>query len=112
MKNSNIIVAIIGIIIILFIYFNIKSHLNKIDNKHFINTIDSLYNINDSLNYKYLKLDSIVLKLNDSIIITYKQIEYYKLKEQKAKIKYEKEINRIDTLSNNDIIREFTNTFK
>jgi peptidoglycan hydrolase CwlO-like protein len=115
-QNKSIIQYVSCLIIILLVitvsYLLINGgNSNLIDTQHYDMKIGTL---NNKIDYNEAKLDSI----EKTIEIYLTKIEEYdlelinlKYKLENYKKQYEKDINRINSLSNGDLEREFTNTF-
>lgn len=104
-----IILALVGIII----YLAIDNH-NKglIDTSHYDKKVDSL---NTQITKQELVADSLkksIEKRNEKIAVYEIELSQLKNKLDKEKKQHEKDINRINSMSNTDIAREFTDSFK
>ena len=112
-NNYTYIIILILLGIIAFKYFKtddnleLKSQLEKLHKEN-----DSLFNSITSNKIKIQKLDS--LTKTYELKIEQDKVELAKLKSiaDKNKQKYNEEHNRIITLSNSDVVREFTNSFE
>lgn len=111
MKNV-ITILIISILLNGAMYFIMNRNTNLIDTSHYDETVDSLKTV---INKEQIIIDS----LNNSVInrnakIAQYNIELVNLKNKLAEEKkqHEKDNTRINSLSNIDIISEFTNEFK
>ena len=110
----NVIILILLIIIFGFIYALMfkPANNNIIDTSHYEKTVDSL---NIEIEKHNLKVDSLVASVEDrNKKINEYSIELAKLKNKlnKERKAHEADINRINAMSNADIVSEFTNAFK
>jgi ABC-type Na+ efflux pump permease subunit len=104
------------LILILFIIIIFQSQYPKSDLK---NRLNELHKQNDSLllNIKLkqneiTKLDSVTNIYKDKVEKNKIELTALKIKADNFKIKYNEEHNRINTLSNGNVVNEFTNAFE
>lgn len=102
------------IILILFIIFQSQQPESNLEN-----SLNKLHKQNDSLfldiklkQEQITKLDSVTTIYKDKIEKDKIELTILKVKADNFKIKYNEEHNRINTLSNGDVVNEFTNAFK
>jgi hypothetical protein len=111
MKKSIVYFVFISLISLI-IYFSLFKNNKLIDTTHHDLIVDSL---NNAIIFNEKKIDSldssISIKKNRLIEYEYDLISL-KNKLDKEKKEHEKDINRINSLSNKDITIEFINTFK
>ena len=109
--TSYIIGAITAGLIIWMISSSYNSNLDsKLEKLHKLN--DSLYSVIDSTNIKIKELDSVANEFENIIESNKTKLASLSKKANEYKNKYEKEHNRINDLSNDDVISEFTNAFE
>jgi hypothetical protein len=104
------IVYLLILILVIYVYTSKRGDTNN--RRHFNETVDSLNNeikriilVNDSLYVSILTKNQQIIK-KDSILIE------LGLNLKKEKEQHEKDINRINAMSNSDITRKFTDVFK
>ena len=102
--------ALIATLIILFALPSNKKFQAELDRLHAQN--DSLYNAVDSTSAKIKQLDSMACVLGIMVNEDKKKLGNLNKKANEYKEKYNKEHNRIVTMSNADAALEFTNSFK
>lgn len=106
-------IGIAGLVLLVFYIFNINpnSDFNK-QNKLLKFKIDSLQSNIDSNKIKIDRLDSINKVYQIEIKNTKQKLSDLKIKSDMYKNKYNEEHNRINNLSNDVIVSEFTNAFQ
>ncbi len=95
--------------IYVFIVSNNKQQSQVIEQLHAQN--DSLYQTINNSNNRLIKLDSVTTTLKNEIHNTNNKLIDLQIKSKKIQHQYETEIIRINSLSNDATVREFTNTF-
>lgn len=111
MKKSIIYLVFISLISLV-IYFSLFKNNKLINTTHHDLIVDSLNNI---INKNEKKIDSLNLSVSakEERLVKYEyDLISLKNKLNKEKKEHEKDINRINSISNKDISTEFTNTFK
>jgi chromosome segregation ATPase len=104
------------VILIVVIIYNNLNYAKNIDYK---NKIESLHRQNDSLKAN-IDSNQVIINSLSSEIKEYKlkveedkkKLAFLEIKTKKNKQKYNEESNRINSLNNNTVISEFTNTFQ
>jgi hypothetical protein len=106
-------IGIVGLVLLVFFIFNISpnSNFNK-QNELLKFKIDSLQSTIDSSKVKIDRLDSINKVYQLEIKNTKQKLSDLKIKSDLYKKKYNEEHNRINNLSNDAIVSEFTNAFQ
>ena len=115
MWYNEIIKAIIysGLVLLIINIFNINPNFNLNKENEVLNhKIDSLQSNIDSFNVKIMKLDSLNSIYEKEIKQNQIKLSELKLKSDLNKKKQNEENNRINNLSNNALISEFTNAFQ
>ena len=104
------------LILILFIIIVFQSQHPKSDLE---NRLNELHKQNDSLlldiklkQNEITKLDSVTNIYKDKVEKDKTELTLLKIKADNFKIKYNEEHNRINTLSNRNVVNEFTNAFE
>ena len=112
MKIKDYIILVIGSILIGTLYYYVKDGFNESNKiKQYENTIDSLEKQIIVINIKIQNFDSIRINLDSQIIDNKKQLSKIANKANYYQKKYNEEQNRLRTLSNDDIIAEFSDAF-
>jgi uncharacterized coiled-coil protein SlyX len=105
--------VLIGVLLTVILFMIFKPSQNTIiDTAHYDKKIEIL---EKRIKVKETMIDSLNLKIQDRTLkITDYKSKLGKLQNKyiKEKQDYEKDINRINSMSNSDIAREFTDTFK
>jgi hypothetical protein len=105
-----VIICLLGIVI--YGLYNYKQNYSNISIKKYQKTIDSLTIEINKKDKVIGSLDSTRSVLDSLLILDKAKLADVAKKAQQYKNKYEKEINRFNNMSDDDIISTFTTTFK